>query len=119
MRPEESLDLLAWKLPIDDPNLRVRLAALARRLEHWAQLLEMANGWLRGRIGRGEPLGQAIDKFDQRLTHKGLTAFDPKISENAIVLGLPASRPAWKTWNRWSGYVSRPWPFFRKTRSSP
>ncbi|WP_027184533.1 TIR domain-containing protein [Desulfovibrio inopinatus] len=82
MQANESLALLQWGLPHSDNACDSRLRQLAKRLEHWAQLLEMANGWLRSRVDRGERLGQAIENFEKRLNMKGLTAFDPKKPED-------------------------------------
>ena len=54
---EEALSLLTWGLPASSAaTLRPRLAALVDRLEGWAQMLEIANGWLRDRLKRGEAI---------------------------------------------------------------
>jgi WD40 repeat protein len=77
MRHEESLALLTWRLAVTEGATRSRVAALTGRLGFWAQMLEIANGWLRARTREGEPLTRALDRFDERLTRKGLPAFDP------------------------------------------
>ncbi len=79
MRPEEALSLISANLPVAAaPAARGRLAGLAKRLGYWAQMLSIANGWMRDRVSAGETLGEAIDRFGQRLTKRGLAAFDPK-----------------------------------------
>jgi hypothetical protein len=48
MHAVEAAALIAGGLPVErDPIARRRLAALARRMEGWAQMLEIANGWIR------------------------------------------------------------------------
>ncbi len=79
MRTAESFQVLAARLPgANDPANRGNLTALADRLGHWAQMLRIANAWLRKRTESAEPLPRAIERFDALLTKKGLTAFDPK-----------------------------------------
>jgi WD40 repeat protein len=79
MRANEAFSLIAASLQgADLPAARVRLAALADRLGAWAQMLSIANGWLRGRTELKEPLLKAIAEFEGRLNKKGLTAFEPK-----------------------------------------
>ncbi|MBF0373717.1 MAG: TIR domain-containing protein, partial [Alphaproteobacteria bacterium] len=93
MTGDESVAVLARGLK-PDPALAARLAALAERLGHWAQLLAMANGWLLGRVTDGESLGDSLEKFERRLTARGLTAFDPKNEkerERSIRLCIEAS----------------------------
>jgi hypothetical protein len=41
-------------------------------------MLSIANGWIRERVGHGEPLAAAIERFGRRLSKGGLTAFDPR-----------------------------------------
>jgi WD40 repeat protein len=77
MRDAEALSLIAAGLP-HDATTRGRLAALADRLGNWAQMLGIANGWLRERVAQGEALGGAIARFERRLATRGLTGFDPK-----------------------------------------
>jgi hypothetical protein len=77
MRDTEALSLIGVGLP-HDAGTRGRLAALADRLGNWAQMLGIANGWLRERVAQGEALGDAITRFERRLTTRGLTGFDPK-----------------------------------------
>jgi hypothetical protein len=68
MRDEEALSLICANLPAaGTPAAGGRLAALAKRLGYWAQMLSIANGWIRERISEGEKLGEALDKFEQRL----------------------------------------------------
>jgi TIR domain/NB-ARC domain len=79
MRAQEAISLISAKLPpAGTPTARGRLAGLAKRLGYWAQMLSIANGWIRDRVIAGEPLSNAIDRFEQRLKKRGLTAFDPK-----------------------------------------
>lgn len=76
LRPAESASLLAKDLPTD-PATTHRLATFAQKLGHWAQILAIANAWLRDRVRQGEPLPEAIRKFESRLVRKGPFAFDP------------------------------------------
>src|SRR6266852_5197921 len=79
MRTAEALSLISANLPeADRLATRIRLGALANRLGNWAQMLGIANAWMCARVSRGEPLGDAIARFEQRLLMRGLTAFDPK-----------------------------------------
>src|SRR6516165_2393491 len=79
MRGEEALSLISVKLPEANTSIaRRRLTALAGRLGNWAQMLSIANGWIRGRVSLRETVGDAIAKFERRLSARGLTAFDPK-----------------------------------------
>ncbi len=79
MQDAEALRLIAVNLPdADKVATRVRLTALADRLGNWAQMLGIANGWMRERVGQGEPLGDAIDRFERRLSARGLIGFDPR-----------------------------------------
>jgi hypothetical protein len=49
-----------------------------KRLGYWAQMLSMANGWIRSRVDdHGEKLENAVARFEDRLEKRGLTAFDP------------------------------------------
>ncbi len=78
MRADEALRLMAWGLPDDQATpLAAELGDLAQRLYDWAQLLKLANGFLRDRVGKfNQPLGRAIDEAKARLAAKGLPAFD-------------------------------------------
>jgi hypothetical protein len=79
MRAQEAISLISANLPAAGiPAARGRLAGLAKRLGYWAQMLSIANGWILDRVFAGEPLGNAIGRFEQRLKKRGLTAFDPK-----------------------------------------
>jgi hypothetical protein len=79
MRGDEALSLISVRLPeADMPVARRRLTALAARLGKWAQMLSISNGWIRYRVSLGESLGEAITRFERRLSARGLTAFDPK-----------------------------------------
>jgi TIR domain/NB-ARC domain len=74
----EAKALISANLPIAaNPVAQGHLAALAKRLGRWAQMLSMANGWIRGRVGLGEKLENAVARFEDRLEKRGLTAFDP------------------------------------------
>ncbi|MDG4560682.1 MAG: NB-ARC domain-containing protein [Candidatus Competibacter sp.] len=78
MRPGEALKLLAWGLPEEQAQQYFQeLTNLAQQLHDWAQLLKLANGFLRDRVGRFKlPLHRAIAEAGQRLAAKGLPAFD-------------------------------------------
>jgi WD40 repeat protein len=79
MQDTEALRLIAANLPdADGPAMRIRLAALADRLGNWAQMLGIANGWMRERVEHGESLDAAIARFERRLSARGLTGFDPR-----------------------------------------
>jgi TIR domain/NB-ARC domain/WD domain, G-beta repeat/APAF-1 helical domain len=79
MRADEALSLIAANLPgADRPAARGRLAELGDRLGAWAQMLSIANGWLRSRIAAGESLPEAIGRLERRLDTRGLTAFDAR-----------------------------------------
>ncbi|MFZ1104161.1 MAG: hypothetical protein WAN86_15180 [Hyphomicrobiaceae bacterium] len=78
MQAGEALTLLAHGLPPDEAKACAReLAGLARRLHEWAQLLKLANGFLRDRVLKfRQSLAAAIAEAGQRLTARGLPAFD-------------------------------------------
>ena len=79
MRDAEAIALISRGLPVEtDPVARIRLAALAKRLENWAQALSMANRWIYGRVSLGEKLTEAIERYDERVKKRGLAGFDPK-----------------------------------------
>jgi WD40 repeat protein len=80
MRQGEALLLLSGGLPQDQvASLGAELAALAKRLGEWAQLLKIVNGVLRERVVKHrQPLRVAITSVNQRLTDKGLGDFDAK-----------------------------------------
>jgi hypothetical protein len=78
MQEAEALRLISASLAgANKAATRVRLAALADRLGNWAQMLGIANGWMRERVVQGEPLATAVARFEQRLAARGLTGFDP------------------------------------------
>jgi WD40 repeat protein len=84
MQAAEALALLAHGLPPDQAKASEReLADLARRLHEWAQLLKLANGFLRDRVLKfRQPLTTAIAEAVQRLAARGLPAFDdPKAKD--------------------------------------
>jgi hypothetical protein len=78
MQAGEALALLSQGLPADQARACAdELAALAKRLHEWAQLLKLANGFLRDRVLKyRQPLAGAITEADRRLTALGLPAFD-------------------------------------------
>jgi WD40 repeat protein len=79
MRAAEAADLIRAGLPyVGNLVARRSLAALADRLGNWAQMLSIANGWIRSRVQQGEALEEAVARFEKRLTKHGLTAFDSK-----------------------------------------
>src|SRR5262249_17500431 len=78
MRPGEARALLAGGLPADQARAHgAELDALAKTLHDWAQLLKLANGFLRDRVVKfRQPLGVAIAEAERRLPAMGLPAFD-------------------------------------------
>ena len=79
MRAAEAAGVMSAHLPgADQPTPALRLAALAKRLGFWAQMLAIANGWLRERVARGEPLPDAIARFERRLARDGPFVFNPR-----------------------------------------
>ena len=84
MQAGEALALLAHGLPPDQARTCAReLAGLATRLHEWAQLLKLASGFLRDRVLKfRQPLAGAVAEAGQRLTARGLPAFDdPKAKD--------------------------------------
>jgi hypothetical protein len=77
MRDNEARVLLARGLPPDQVRShRAELDALARMLHEWAQLLKLANGFLRDRVVKfRQPLAAAITEAEKRLHARGLPAF--------------------------------------------
>ena len=72
MRTAEAARLIAVNLPVaGEPGAAARLARLAGRLGNWAQMLAIANGWLRDRVENGERLADAIARFERRLEMRG------------------------------------------------
>jgi len=79
MRAAEAARLIALNLPVaGQPGAAARLAKLADRLGAWAQMLAIANGWLRARVEKHERLADAIARFERRLAKDGPFVFDPK-----------------------------------------
>jgi NB-ARC domain/WD domain, G-beta repeat/APAF-1 helical domain len=77
MRTAEAVSLLSTGLTgAEVGTVQYRLSSLAKRLGHWAQLLDITNGWLSGWISDGGRLGDAIVEFAKRLDDGGLTALD-------------------------------------------
>jgi hypothetical protein len=96
MRTAEAAGLLSARLPgADEPKVAQRLATLAKRLGFWAQMLAVANGWLRDRVvERDESLPDAIARFERRLDRDGPFVFDPRNvtqRDKAIRLCIEAS----------------------------
>lgn len=84
MQASEALKLLSWGLPDDQAKpLSGALGDLAQKLHDWAQLLKLANGFLRDRVTKYKlPLARAVEEAGQRLAAKGLPAFDdPKAKD--------------------------------------
>jgi hypothetical protein len=64
MRAAEAARLIAMNLPVaGEPRAAARLANLSDRLGNWAQMLAIANGWLRDRVGREPLLGWPISRI--------------------------------------------------------
>ena len=79
MHAAEAARLIAMNLPVaGEPGAAARLAELAERLGNWAQMLAIANGWLRARVEQRERLADAIARFERRLAKDGPFVFDPK-----------------------------------------
>ncbi|HEY2183452.1 MAG TPA: hypothetical protein VGH39_00550, partial [Xanthobacteraceae bacterium] len=79
MRATEAARLIAMNLPVaGEPGSAARLANLAERLGNWAQMLAIANGWLRDRVEKHDRLLDAIARFERRLAKDGPFVFDPK-----------------------------------------
>ena len=95
MSTDEALSLISTNLHgADNPVARMQLAALAKRLGRWAQMLSIANGWMRDRIAKEEMLDDAIMRFDRRLSVYGLTGFeaeDERLRDRAIRACVEAS----------------------------
>ena len=91
MTPDEAFQLLGWRLP---PGAEGELRALAAALKGWAQLLALANGAIRRRIGRGADVVTAVAAHHALLRRKGLTAFDEtnaEARERAVAASVRAS----------------------------
>ena len=95
MREGEAVKLISTGLPVEaNPLARSRLRALAKRLENWAQALSMANRWIYGRVAEGEKLTEAVERYEERLSKRGLTGFEPKNAkqrDRAIGICIEAS----------------------------
>ena len=79
MQMAEAADVMGARLPgAGKPTSALRLAVLGKRLGYWAQMLAIANGWLRDRVARGERLPDAIARFERRLDYDGPFVFDPR-----------------------------------------
>ena len=95
MRTAEAASLIAKNLPVtDEPEAAAGLSGLADQLGNWAQMLAIANGWLRARVEKRERLIDSIARFERRLAKDGPFVFDPKdeIQRNkAIRLCIEAS----------------------------
>ena len=92
MRQKEAVELLGAGLPVD--GQQEALGRLAARLGEWPLLLNLANGALRNRIERGQPVYQALASIDQTLAKRGLTAFDARDAaarEQAVRLTIGVS----------------------------
>lgn len=85
MQTKEARALLAKGLPEGPARMHgEELDALAKKLHEWAQLLKLANGFLRDRVVKfRQPLSAAISEAEKRLVAKGLPAFDlPKATRD-------------------------------------
>ena len=79
MRAAEAARLITMNLPVaGEPGAAARLADLADRLGNWAQMLAIANGWLRDRVEKRERLADAIARFERRLAKDGPFVFEPE-----------------------------------------
>ena len=77
MSPEQALALLETGLPVGDlPPLRPRLVALAKRLGHCAQVIDLARGGLESRVFDGWRLDGALDEAEIFYSFHGVDAFD-------------------------------------------
>ena len=67
MRAAEAARLITMNLPVaGEPGAAARLTQLADGLGNWAQMLAIANGWLRARVEKRERLAEAIARFERR-----------------------------------------------------
>lgn len=84
MTAAEAQALLSRGLPsIQVEPLAHALAQLAARLHEWAQLLKLANAFLRDRVVKyRQPLAAAIAEAEKRLAARGLPAFDDPRAQN-------------------------------------
>jgi hypothetical protein len=79
MGADEAVSLISMNLPTaGEPGSTATLAALVVRLGNWAQMLSVANGWIRDRIKKGERLADSIVRFEQRLAKDGPFVFNAK-----------------------------------------
>lgn len=76
MTAGEALTLIGWGLPADQVSAQARaLGDLARHLGEWAQLLKLANGFLRDRVLKHrQPLDRALPDLFKRFAARGLDA---------------------------------------------
>ena len=94
MHLAEAAGLIAKNLPAAEPGAAVMLSALADRLGNWAQMLAIANGWLRVSVEQGERLTDSIARYERRLARDGPFKFNAEIEgqrNNAIRLCIEAS----------------------------
>jgi hypothetical protein len=79
MRAAEAVSLISMNLPMaGEPGGRARFSALAERRGNWAQMLSVANGWVRDRVKKGERVADSIARFEQRLAKDGPFVFNAK-----------------------------------------
>ncbi|MEI7825500.1 MAG: TIR domain-containing protein, partial [Chlorobiaceae bacterium] len=83
LTPAQSYHLLSRDLVVhNDFTVQNALRDITKKVGYWAQMLAIANRWVWERtIGAGYTVTEALDKFSEQLTRKGLTSFDPD-SEN-------------------------------------
>ena len=95
MRPEESVALLATRVPLEQKPLNLHpFRLLADRLMDWPLLLKMAAGVIGARLDRKDTLEGALDYVNRAYEKRGLTAFDPKDADQrngAVAKSIEAS----------------------------
>jgi hypothetical protein len=119
MHPAEAASLIAKNLPAAEPGAAVMLSALADQLGNWAQMLAIANGWLRVRVEQGERLTDSIALFERRLAKDGPFKFDAGVEtqrNNAIRLCIQASVADLDIAENHAVFVS--WPSCQRTKTS-
>jgi hypothetical protein len=78
MNQNEAVQLLKTGLVSSTQALEPTFQRLAAQLGEWPLLLTLANGVLRRREQRGEPLQSALDHLQRDLKRRGVVAFDAR-----------------------------------------
>ena len=115
MHPAEAAGLIAKNLPAAEPGAAVMLPALADRLGNWAQMLAIANGWLRVSVEQGERLTNSIARYERRLARDGPFKLDAEIEGRRTARSGFASRPASRISAQWKPRGPMSWLSFPRT----